>query len=130
MTDFQRDAFEHRANTGQRAEILSMPVPLNHLRCHGSDAEPEPLADALFDFRAKVRCRADCAGYFPHRHLRGGIAKACDVALVLGKPIGYFQSKSNGLRMDAVGAADLRRVAKFMCAKVENLSEHHQIALD
>src|SRR5690242_9957711 len=130
MTDFQRDAFEHCANTGQRAEILSMPVPLNHLRCHGSDAEPEPLADALFDFRAKVRCRADCAGYFPHGHLRGSITKACDVALVLGKPVGDFKAEGDGFGVDSMRAADLRSLAELMRAEIEDFAEHHQIALD
>jgi hypothetical protein len=105
-------------------------VALNHLRSDGRNAEPKALANALFHFRAKMRSIADGAGNFANGHLRGGGAEARDVALIFSEPIGDFQAKGDGLGVNAVGAANLGRVAKFVSAQIENLSEHHQAALD
>ena len=76
MANFQRDFFQRGRDQRQRAEIVRVAIALNHLRSYGSDAEAQPLADALFDFRAEMRSVAHRAGNFPDRHLRGGIAKA------------------------------------------------------
>ena len=77
-----------------------------------------------------MRSIADGAGDFPNGHLRGGGAEACDIALILREPIGDFQAKGDGLGMNAVSAADLRGVAEFVSAHVENFSEHQQVSLD
>jgi hypothetical protein len=100
------------------------------LRGDGRNAEPKALADTLFHFRAEMRGVADGAGNFSNSHLRGGFAEARDVALIFREPVGDFQAKGDGLGVNAVSAADLRRVAKFMCAQIEDFSEHHQGALD
>ena len=49
----------------QRAEIVRVAVALNHLRSDGRDVQAQPLADALFNFRAEMRSIADRAGNFP-----------------------------------------------------------------
>ncbi len=77
-----------------------------------------------------MRSVADGAGDFSDSHLRGGIAEARDIALIFGKPVGDFQAEGDGLRVDAVSAPDLRSVAKFVGAKIQDFSEHHQRALD
>ena len=130
VPDFQRDSFERRADMGQPAEILRMTVSLNYLGCHGGDTEPEPLADALLNFSAKVRGGTNGARNLSHGHLRCGVAEALDVSLVLGEPVGDFQAERHGFGMDAVGTADLRSMAELMCAEIEDFSEHHQVALN
>src|SRR6266568_6813358 len=106
MADFERDTLEHCANVGKRAQVLCVAVALNYLRRDRSDPEPESLADALFDFCAEMRSRTHRAGNLSHGHLRRGVAKACNVALVFGEPVGNLQSEGDGFSMDAVRAAN------------------------
>src|SRR6266852_27631 len=77
-----------------------------------------------------MRGVADGAGNFADSHLRGSVMEARDVALIFRKPIGDFQAEGDGFRVNAVSAADLRSMAEFVGAQVENFPEHHQIALD
>src|SRR5260370_9953058 len=106
-----------------------MAVALNDLGGDWRGGEPEAFADALLHFRAKVRSIADGTRNFADGHLRSSIAKARDIALVLRKPIGDFQTKSDGLGVDAVSAANLWRIAEFVGAQIEDFSKHHQTAL-
>src|SRR5262245_47035234 len=96
MANFQRDSFERRANMRQRTEILRVAVALNHLGSHGSNAETQPLTNALLDFRAEMRSCAHRAGDFPYSDLRRRIPKTRNVALVFGEPIGDFQPEGDG----------------------------------
>src|SRR6266571_3671784 len=80
-----------------------------------------------------MRSVADGAGDFSDSHLRGGIAEARDIALIFGKPVGDFQAEGDGLRVDAVSAPDLRRVAKFVSARSRispNVTSARSINLD
>src|SRR5260370_40179585 len=88
------------------------------------------LFRSLFHFRAEMRSIGDGAGNFANGHLRGGLAEARDIALIFREPIGDFQAKRDGFRMNAVRAADLRSVAEFVSAEIENFPEHHQSAFD
>ena len=130
VPDFERNTLECRTDMRQRAQILRVAVTLNHLGGDGSNTEAQPLADLFFNSRAQVRSRTHGTGNFPHGHLRCGIAKTLDVALVFGEPVGDFQAKSNRLRVDSVRASDLRRVAEFVRAEIQNFSKHHQVALN
>src|ERR1051325_1215365 len=130
MPDFKRNSFQHRTDIRQRAEILRVAVSLNYLRCHGGNAEPKPLADALLNFSAQVRGGTNGARNLSHGHLPCGVTEAPDVALVLGEPVGDFQTEGDRFSVDAVRAADLRGMAELMCAEIEDFSEHHQDALN
>jgi len=130
MPNFERDLFERGGDEREGAEIVRVAVALNYLRGDGHNAEPKAFADSLFHFRAEMRGVPDGAGNFSDSHLRGGFAEARDVALIFREPVGDFQAKRDGLGVHAVSAADLRRVAKFVSAQIENFSEHHQVALD
>jgi len=130
VAHFQSDFFERCGDKRQGAEILRVAVSLNDLRSDGNGSEAEALADAFFHFRAEMRSVADGARNLPNGHLRGGVAKARDVALIFREPVGDFQAEGDGLGMNAVGAANMRGVAEFVGAKIEDFSEHHQAALD
>ncbi len=103
---------------------------LNHLRSDGRDIEAEALANSLFHFRAEVRGVADGAGNFSHSHLRGGVAETLLVAFVFGEPVGDFQAEGNGLGVNTVGAADLRRMAKFVSAFGKHVAEFDERGID
>src|SRR5712692_4909623 len=77
-----------------------------------------------------MRGVADGAGNFADSHLRGSVMEARDVALIFRKPVGNFQTERDGLGVNAVGAADLRGVAEFVRAQIEDFPEHHEGAFD
>jgi len=70
-----------------------------------------------------MRSIANGAGNFSDGHLVGGFAEASDVALVLREPISDLQAKGDGLGVNAVCTADLRRMAEFVGAQIENFPE-------
>src|SRR5436190_1550854 len=72
----------------------------------GVDFESEAFADLLFELGLEVRQVADRAGEFAHAHLFRGVLEAGNIALDLGVPVGQLQSEGDGLRVDAVRAAD------------------------
>ena len=49
---------------------------------------------------------------------------------IFGEPIRDFEPERDRFRVDAVRAADLRRVAEFMGAKVKDFREDDEIAFD
>ena len=73
-----------------------------------------------------MRSVADGAGNLSDSHLRGGGAKALDVALIFGKPVGDFQAERNRLGVNAMGAPDLRSVAILMRTQVEHFAEQNK----
>jgi hypothetical protein len=77
-----------------------------------------------------MRSIANGAGDFSNGHLSGGGAESRDVALILSEPIGNLEAEGDGLGMNAMSASDLRCLAKLVSAKIENLSKHHQAALN
>src|SRR5580658_3478999 len=77
-----------------------------------------------------MRSVADSAGDFSDSHLQRGGAEPADVALIFRKPVGYFQSKSDRLRMHAVSSSNLRRVAKLVRAQIQHFAEQYKPPLD
>ena len=130
VADFEGDFFERGGDERENADILRVTIALNDLRGNGRDVKAELLADFLFDFRAEVRGVADGAGDFAELHVAGGFAEAGDIALIFGKPVGDLEAEGDGLGMDAVGAADLRGVLKFVGAEIEDFAEEDEVAFD
>ena len=73
---------------------------------------------------------ADGSGNFAEGNFPGSLAKAVDVALIFGEPVGDFEAEGDGLGVNAVGAADLRGVLEFVGAQVEDLAEEDEVAFD
>ena len=130
MADFLRDAFERRGDDGERGEILRVAVAFDHLRSDRRGGEAEALADFLFDLRTKMRAGADRAGNFTDGDLLRGDLKAREVAAIFGVPIGDLQAEGDGLGVNAVRAADFRRVFEFPGAPLENFAERFDFFLD
>src|SRR5262249_32118314 len=122
VANLDGDFFERSGDERQRAEVVRMTIPLNDLGSHRRDIETEALADALFDFRAEVRSIAYGTGDFTDAHLGSGVGEALDVALIFRVPVGNFEAESDRLGMNAVGAADLRRVPEFLRAASQDLA--------
>ena len=97
---------------------------------NGGDFKPEALADLLFVLRIEVRAVADRAGELADAHLLGGHLEALDVALHLGVPVGKLQAEGDRLGMDAVGAADLRRVLELAARGASAHREASQVIAD
>ena len=74
--------------------------------------------------------RAHRAGKFSHPHVFSGAAKARDVALGLGVPVGQLEAKRDGLGVDAVGTADHGRVFEFPGAAFQHVRKLFQIGGD
>ena len=130
VADFQGNFFERSGNQRQHAEILRVAIALNHLGRDGSHLQAELPADFLFDFGPEVRSIADGAGDFSKFHVMGGFAETGDVALIFSEPVGDLQAEGDGLRMNAVSAADLGSVLELVGAQVENFAENDEVALD
>src|SRR6266404_4833447 len=114
MANLQGNFLESCRDQRERAQIMRMPVALNHLRSYGRDVQAQPAANSLFHFRTEVRRVTYGSGDFAYRHLRGRIAEALLIAFVLGKPVRDLQSECNWLGVNTVGSANLRRVAKLL----------------
>ena len=63
-------------------------------------------------------------------HAARGFTETRNVALILREPVGDFQAKGDGLRVYAVGAANLRGVLEFVGAHIEDFGEEDKVALD
>jgi hypothetical protein len=130
MANLKRDFLKRRSDEREGAEIMRVAVALNHLRGDGRDIEAKALADSLFHFRAEVRGVADGARNFSNGHLRGGVAETLLIARVFCEPVGDFQTEGDGLSVNAVGAADLRCMAKFLSAFGEHVAEFNERSFD
>ena len=120
VADFGGDLVERAGDDGQRGDVGGVAVALDHLRRDGGGFQSQPLADALFELGAEVGEGADGSGELAHAHVFGGAAKARDVALGLGVPVGQLESEGDGLGVDAVGAADHGRVFELPGAAFED----------
>ena len=90
-----------------------MPVALDDLRGDRRDLQSEPLADGFFVFRLEMRGVADRARDLADSHLLGGHLEALEVALHLGVPVRQLEAERDRLGVNAVRAADLRRVLEL-----------------
>ena len=119
-----------RGDDGQSGHVKGVPVALDDLRGNRGHLQPQPLADALFVFRLQVGGVADRPGKLAHPHLLGRQVEALQVAAHLRIPVRQLQAEGNGLGVDAVGAADHRRVLEFEGAAAEHLDHALQAAAD
>ena len=77
-----------------------------------------------------MRGVANGTGDLAESDLAGSLAKAVDVALIFGEPVGELQAEGDGLGVNAVGAANLRGVLKFVGAEIEDFAEEDKVAFD
>src|SRR5579862_2882302 len=97
-----------------------MTIALNHLCGHWSRLQAKPLADALFVLRLQVPEGANRAGKFANAHAFGRSVEPLQIAPHFGVPVQKLQAKCRRLRVDAVRAADCRRVLELERAPLEN----------
>jgi hypothetical protein len=90
----------------------------------------QPFAHALFQFGAEVGEGAYGSGKFPHAHIFSGEAKALDIALGLGIPVGQLEAEGDGLGVDAVRAPDHWCVLELPSAALEHVRQLFQIGGD
>ena len=74
--------------------------------------------------------RSHRARELAYAQIFGGGLEARDVALRLRIPVGDFESEGDGFGVDAVGAADHRRVFELPCPAFEHFGETLQVAGD
>src|SRR5437016_3203968 len=130
MTNLQGDFLQRGRDDRQRGKKFRVAVALDDLRSDRRRLEAKPPADGLFDFHAEMSGIADRAGNLPHRHLPRGMAEAFLIAAIFGEPVGDLEPEGDGLGVNAVGAADLRSVLKFVRALFEHLAEALEARLD
>ena len=92
---------------------LRVPVALQDLGGEDCGLEPEALADDLLDLRIEVRVRAHCAAQFPDADARLHLLEALQRAGELIIHERELEPESDGLRVDAVAAANHRRHGVF-----------------
>ncbi len=71
--------------------------------------------------------RADRTRNLPHAHVFCRVFKPLDIAFRFGIPVRELESERRGLGMNAVGAADGRRVLEFEGSAFEDRLERFKI---
>ena len=89
----------------------------------GAVASPSRSQIFCFDFRAEVRAGSHGAGNFSDGDLLRGHLKAREVAAIFRVPVGDLQAEGDRFGVNAVGAADFRRVFEFPGASFEHIAE-------
>src|SRR5271156_58711 len=130
MANFLCNAFQRCGDDCERREILRVAVAFNYLRSDWRGGEAEALADFLFDLRTQMRTGAYRTGNFPDSDLLRGNLKAREIAAIFRVPVGDFQAEGNRLGVNAVGAANFRRVFKFPGAALQNFTQRFDSFLD
>ena len=130
MADLDRDALQRAAQDREGREQLGVAVAADDLGRRRVRLQPELVEDMSLDLGADVgmgahrpRDRADADGL-----ARPG--QPLDVALELGEPAGGLEAERDRLGVDAVRAADHRRVAMLEREAPDDLDETRQLALD
>ena len=62
--------------------------------------------------------------------MRRRVAEALLIALILRVPIRDLESEGDGLGVNPVRAANLRRVTKLLCPECKDVAEFREAALD
>ena len=127
VADFRRDLFQRRRADGDRRHELGVTVALDDLRREAHRREAERLADHFLDFRIDVRVRADGAGELADGDRLFRVLEAVDVALDLGAPEEELQAKRHRLGMDAMRAANARRVLELDGAAAQHFEERFHV---
>ena len=109
MADFDGELFDGRGDNGQGGEELGMPVALHHLGRAGGRPQSRLFTDEFFDERVDIGEGANCARDLAIGDGLAGCLHPASVTLHLIVPQRHLQTEGDGLRMDAVGAADHRR---------------------
>ena len=130
VAHLRRDLLERRGADGDRRDELRVAVALDDLRREAHRREAELLADHLLDLRVDVGIRADRA-----RELADGddllrVLDALDVALDLRAPEQELEAERHRLRVDAMRAADARRMLELHGAAAQHLVERPEILED
>ncbi len=111
-------------------DVGRVAIALNHLRGNGRGLQAEPRADALFVLRLQMAEGADGAGELADAHVFGGSIEAGEVALHLGVPVEQLEAECRGLGVDAVRAADGRRVLELDGAALEHCEQRRKPVAD
>ena len=91
----------------------------------GAGFKPKPRADALFVLRLQMAEGSHRARKLAHAHVFGGGIKAGQVALHLGVPVQQLEPEGRRLGVDAVRAADGRRVLELQRAALQHRQQRH-----
>lgn len=130
MANFEGDAFERCGDDGERGDEVGVAVAFDDLRRDGRDGEAEALADFGFGLGPQMRAGADGSGDLADGDFFCGGFEAGDVTAIFVIPVGDFQAEGDGLGVDSVRAADLRRVFEFEGAALEDFGEGGETGLD
>ena len=107
-----------------------MAVTLDDLRSEAHRRQAELLADHLLDLRVDVRVRADSARELADRDDLLGMLHALNVALNFSAPEQELEAERHRLCMDAMRAADARRMLEFLRAAAQDLAELLEVIED
>ncbi len=130
VANLRCDLVERRRDHRQRGHIKRMPVALDYLRRHSRNIQSKSLADGFLVFRLEMGGIADRTRQLADPHLLRGHLEALDVSHHLGVPVRQFESKRNRLRVNTVGAADLRRVFEFPSTTLQHFRQFREVLAD
>ncbi len=127
MADLGRQPFDRRGNDTERREIHRMPVARDDLRRDGLERQPQLLGDMRLDAGVDIgegadRARDRAGGDFRARGLEAGAA-----AVELGIGLGELEAECGRLAMDAMAAADGRRVLVLHRPALDRLEQRVQV---
>ncbi len=128
--NLQRKFLERRRRDGERRQQLGVPIALDDLRRDRRGLEPEPLAHGLLDGRIEMRKRADGAGNLADTDDLAGPPNAFQVPAELGVPERQLQSERHDFGVDAVRAADHRRLPMLEGARLDRLGQGRHVPED
>ena len=111
VADFGGEVFDGAGDHGERCEERGVAVARDDLRRDGFGFEAQRLRDVFFDARVDLRERADGAGDGAGRDFFARGDQACAGAFELDIEARELDAERRGLGVDAVAAADGRRVA-------------------
>ena len=114
VADLGREAVERRAGAGQRGQQVGVPVARDHLGGDRLALQAEPSQGVLLDPRVGVGVRADGARKLAHLDSGEGVAQAQLLTAQLGHEAEQHEPERGRLGVDAVGAADHRRVTELL----------------
>ena len=115
---------------GEGGHHLGVPVALEDLRRDGRGQHPEPCADRLLDLRGQVREGAHRARQLAERDVGPRPVEPRELPLQLRVPQRHLQAEGHGLGVDAVGAADHRRVLVAQGPLLHRLHEVEEVGAD
>ena len=130
MADLDRDPLQRPAQDRERREQLGVAVAADDLGRRRVRGQSQPVEHVPLDRGADVGVRADGAGDRADADALARAGQALGVAPQLGEPAGGLEPKGDRLGVDAVAAADHRRVAMLERQPADDLDEPRQLGLD